>query len=109
MKTVKLIVNGDYIKVDPSCNLSGLFPGMEEQVCLEFACSSEWKDLVKVVAFWSLMGEEYPPRALEDGKSCIVPSEALKNTAFRVQIFGKLNGKRSSTTKCTIHLKGGKT
>lgn len=109
MKNLKFTVDGENIKPEPTCDFSGLFPGMTEPVRLEFDCSSEWKNRIKVAAFWSLMGKEYTPRALEDGKSCIVPPEALKNAAFRVQILGKLNGEKASTTKCTIYLKGGKT
>ena len=107
MKTVKLIVNGNNIKVDPSCNLSDLFPRMTEPVRLEFTLSPEWKNRVKVAAFWSMLGQEYPPRALNDGKSCIVPAEVLQRAAFRVQLLGKYNGEKVETTKCTIHLKGG--
>lgn len=105
MKTVNLIVNGNRIKVDPSCNISDLFPHMTEPVRLEFALTPEWKSRVKVVAFWSMLGQEYQPCLLDDGKSCIVPAEALQR-AFRVQLLGKHEGERFETTKCTIHLKG---
>lgn len=107
MKNLKLIVHGGAIRPDPACDYSGLFPGMKEPVRIEFAFPAEWRNGVKVAAFWSMLGKEYPPRALHDGKSCVVPPEALCNAAFRVQIFGKLNGEKVSTAKYTIHLKGG--
>lgn len=109
MKNIKLTVDGSIIRCGPACDFSGLFPGIQEPVRLEFDFSPEWKNRVKVAAFWSMLGKEYPPRALEDGKSCIVPVEALQNAAFKVQILGKQNGEKVSTTKCTVYLKGGRT
>lgn len=108
MRHLKLVVDGNVIKYSPAFSVDGLFPGMQEPVHLEFAFSPEWESRVKVAAFYSVMGKEYPPQALKDGKSCVVPAEALKTAAFKVQILGKHNGEKASTTKCTVYLKGGK-
>ncbi len=106
MSIITLIVDGNRIKVDPSCDLSSLFPHMPEPVQLKFALPSEWKSRLCVVAFWSMLGQEHPPRSLDDDNSCNVPTEALQRAAFRVQLLGKHKGEKFETTKCTIHLKG---
>ena len=109
MKNLKFKVDGNRVTVDPACNSGDLLPRMTEPVRLEFTFSPEWERRVKVAAFWSMTGWEYPPQVLSDGKSCIVPVEALRNEAFRVQIIGKQNGEKSSTSKYTVFLKGDRT
>lgn len=109
MRTLKFVVDGSTIRPDPSCDFSGLFPGAETSVKAEFSFSPEWKSMVKVAAFWSMMGSEYPPQVLKDGKSCMIPAEALKRAAFKVQVLGKYKGVPTSTDKLTIYQKGGKT
>ena len=106
MKNLKFNVSGDKITPDPTCDFSGLYPRMTEPVRLEFSFSPEWEGGVKVAAFWSVMGREYPPRVIEDDMSCIVPPEALQNEIFKVQILGKHNGKKTSTFKRAVYLKG---
>ena len=81
---------------------------MKEPVRLEFIFPPEWINRVKVAAFWSVMGREFPPQVLIDGKTCLVPTEALQGNMFKVQILGKQNGEKTSTTKCAIYLKGGR-
>lgn len=108
MKNLKLFVDGNNLKLDSSYTPRDLFPGMKEPVRLEFTFPIEWKNRVKVAAFWSVMGKEFPPQVLEDGKTCLVPPEALQGAVFKVQILGKKNGEKASTTKCTVYLKGGR-
>ncbi len=108
MKNLKLFVEGDNLKLDSGYNPRDLFPGMKESVRLEFDFPPDWKNRVKVAAFWSVMGKEFPPQIIEDGKTCLVPTEALQGAVFKVQILGKKNGEKASTTKCTVYLKGGR-
>lgn len=108
MQTIKFHVSGANIEPVSARTPIKLFPGMTEPVRLEFTFSAEWEKRVKVAAFWSMMGNEYPPQPLQDGKSCIVPVEALQKAAFKVQILGKANGEKASTNRYTIYLKGGK-
>lgn len=108
MQTLRFSVKGADIAHEQIRTPSTLYPGMTEPVKLEFTFSPEWKSIPKVVAFWSMLGNEYPPQILKDGKTCIVPAEALQRAAFKVQIMGKQDGKTRSTGKCTIYLKGGK-
>lgn len=107
MKTLKLLVDDEGIKVSPSCSFDGIFPGMPEPLRLDFDFSPEWKSKTRVVSFWSMLGAEYTPQLLTDGGYCIVPAEATKRAAFKVQVLGRYNGTIASTNKLTINLKGG--
>lgn len=109
MQVLRFSVKGADITPEPIRTPAVLYPGMTEPVRLEFTFSPEWKGTTKVAAFWSILGNEYPPKVLKDGKSCIVPFEALQRAAFKVQIMAKQNGEIHSTGKCTVYLKGGKT
>lgn len=108
MRTLKFVVNGLTIQPDPSCDFTGLFPGTEADIQAEFSFSPEWKSRVKVAAFWSMMGSEYPPQALNNNKTCMIPGEALKRPAFKIQILGRSNGTTVRTNALTVYQKGGK-
>ena len=108
MRVLRFIVDNTTIREDPSCDFSGLFPGRNDEVMAEFEFSKEWKSAVKVVAFWSLLGAEYPPRELNEDDTCMIPIEALRTYAFKMQIIGKVNGKRKETKKFMIRQSGGK-
>lgn len=104
MRTLKFIVEGQTIKPDPKCDFSGLSPGTSGYLKAEFSFSKEWTSTPKVVAFYSRLGNEYPPQALKDGRTCIIPSEALRKRIFKVQVLGK-NG--LVTNRLKIDQKGG--
>lgn len=104
MRTLQFIVSGQEIGLDPSCDISKLSPGSTDQVQATFTFSKEWASTPKVAAFYSRLGNEYPPRVLKDGKSCIIPIEALNKRVFKVQILGK-NG--LTTNRLEIDQKGG--
>lgn len=108
MRTLKFIVDNKTIKQDPACDFSGLFPSTEKNVMAEFTFSSEWKSAIKVIAFWSILGSEYEPQALKDGKSCMIPVEALARPAFKIQILGKKGNSKIATNKLTVYQEGGK-
>ena len=107
MKTLKFIVNGQDIALDPSCDISGLVPGTTGYVKAEFKFSPEWDNCVKVVGFYSNLGREFEPRVLKRGKTCEIPTEALKKSIFKIQVFGKRDDFAICTNKITIHQKGG--
>lgn len=108
MRTLKFIVDGQIIRPDPDCDFSGLIPGTEKYLQAKFTFSPEWKSSVKVAAFWSRLGEEYPPQALKDGNSCIIPSEALNSRYFKIQVVGRrADGFRITTNKLEICQNGG--
>ena len=109
MRTLKFIVDKQDIKQDPNCDFGGLVPGTEGYLRAEFSFSPEWSGCVKVAAFRSRLGREYPPQVLEDGKTCIIPTKALKNQIFSVQVMGKKEGLRLVTNKMTVSQNGGRT
>lgn len=113
MRTLRFIVDGESIKQDPACDFSSLFPGKNPDVLAEFVFSSEWENTIKVAAFWSMLDKEYEPQVIEDDTSCVIPSEALASTSFKIQIFGKngkarRNARTLSTNKLTIRQTGGR-
>lgn len=107
MRTLKFIVDKQILNRDQNCDFSDLVPGTEEYLQLEFSFSSEWTGYTKVVGFWSLFGKEYPAMVLKDGRTCIVPAEALKRRAFRIQVVGKRGNERINTNKIQIDQNGG--
>ena len=107
MRVLKFLVEDKTIRPDPSCDFSGLFPGKEKQMRVEFAFSPEWNDRMKVVAFWSILNKEYAPQLLIDG-GCLIPEEALSKVAFKIQILGKYRGVKTETNCLTVYQSGGK-
>ena len=112
MRKLRFIVENNTIKKDPSCDFSGLFPGKNPSVAAEFSFSDEWTDAIKVAAFWSMLDSEYDPQVLEND-SCVIPTEALARSAFKIQVIGKKTKQiydqtRLSTDKLTIRQTGGK-
>ena len=107
MKTLKFIVNGQSIVLDPECDVNSLVPGTDGYVRAQFSFSKEWDRCVKVAAFYSNLGTEYPPQALKSGEVCDIPMEALKKSIFKVKVLGKKNDYTICTNKVTVHQKGG--
>lgn len=104
MRTLYFIVDGQTIKPDPKCDFTHLAPGSTDPVQAEFAFSKEWRSTAKVVGFYSRLGNEYPPQPLKDGRSCTIPTEALRKRIFKLKVIGQ-NG--LTTNKLTIDQKGG--
>jgi hypothetical protein len=107
MRTLRFIVDGQTIVQDPYCDFSGLVPGTQGFLQVEFTFSKEWDNTVKVVGFYSNLGKEYEPRLLKDGKTCVVPSDATKNRIFKVQVFGQNDAYSLKTNKVIVDQKGG--
>lgn len=108
MRTLKFVVDGLKIEKDPNCDFDNLVPGTEGYLQAVFSFSSEWQGCNKVAAFFSMTGKEYEPQILEDGKSCIIPAEALKKRRFKIQVLGKKEGFGLVTSKVTVSQNGGK-
>lgn len=107
MQTLKFIVDGQNIKLDPNCDTSSLVPGTTGYIQAEFSFSEEWNSCVKVAAFYSNLGREFEPRLLKDGKMCDIPTEALKKSIFKVKVLGQKGDYSICTNKVTIYQKGG--
>lgn len=108
MKTLKFIVNGQDIALDPECDISGLVPGTSGYIRAHFSFSKEWDGCLKVAGFYSNLGREFEPRVLKDGKTCEIPAEALKKSIFKIKVLGKKNGYDICTNDVTVYQKGGK-
>lgn len=108
MRTLKFIVDDQIIKQDPNCDFDNLVPGSEGYLRAEFEFSPIWDGHVKVAAFYSPMGKEYPPQILKDGKSCTIPSEALMRQIFKIRVIGKNGTSKLITDKVAVSQNGGK-
>lgn len=108
MRTLRFIVDKQIIKPDPNCDFTGLIPGTEGYLKAEFSFSPEWNGCIKVAAFYSRLGKEYEPQVLEDGKTCMIPAEALQKSAFGVRVIGKREGLKLTTDKAIVCQNGGK-
>ena len=111
MKTLRFIVENQIIKKDPTCDFSDLVPGTKGYLIAEFSFSKEWDGMAKVVGFYSPLGREYPPRVLADGKTCVIPFEALEKRIFKVQVVGQglKFDQKLKTNKVAVYQNGGKT
>lgn len=107
MRVLKFIVDGQTIRQDPSCDFSGLVPGTEGYLKLQFSFSKEWNGATKVVGFYSKLGKEYTPQVLKNGTDCMVPAEATKNRLFKIRVIGKGSELILRTNKIAIEQKGG--
>ena len=108
MRVLKFIVDETTIKPDPDCDFTGLFPGQMERVVADFTFTPDWKSRVKVAAFWSIMGKEFPPQVINEEGLCEIPNEALAKVAFKVQVLGKHRDKKVETNQLTIYQSGNK-
>jgi hypothetical protein len=108
MRTLRFIVEEQIIKRDPSCNFDNLVPGTEGYLQAEFSFTKEWNGCIKVASFYSAMGVEYPAQILKDGKTCIIPAEALSKRTFKVQVTGKCKDYKLVTGKVEVIQDGGK-
>lgn len=107
MRVLKFIVNEQIIEKDPTCDFNDLIPGSEGHLFAEFSFSRHWDDCIKVAAFYSPLGYEYEPQVLKDGKTCMIPADALKRSVFKVRVIGKKQVLKLTTNKVTVNQKGG--
>lgn len=108
MRTIRFIVDDQVIRLDPDCDVNNLVPGTKGYLLAHFTFSSEWDGCVKVAAFFSNLGREYEPQILTDGVSCIIPSEALTKSIFKVRVIGQKGDYNIGTNKVIVYQRGGK-
>lgn len=106
--TLNFIVEGETISPDPSCDFNGLFPGKNNEVQAHFEFSPEWGDRIKVAAFYSMLGKEFPPQIIDKENTCMIPQEALMLPTYKLQVFGNFYGKITTTNTLTVYQKGGR-
>ena len=107
MRTLSFIVDKQIIKKDPDCDFDNLVPGTTGYLEAKFTFSEEWDDTAKIVGFWR-NGHECPPQILKDGRSCVIPSEALTSRQFKIQVLGKNQKITLTTNKIEVVQNGGK-
>lgn len=107
MRTLKFIVKGQTISLDPNCNFEGLAPCTEGYLQAEFSFSKGWESCIKVVAFFSNLGVEFEPQVLNKTNVCIIPPEALKNRIFKLQVIGKRDNYVIRTNRLGVYQRGG--
>lgn len=105
MRTLKFIVEGQNLTLNPKCDFDWLIPGSKEPIQAEFVFSKEWRNTTKVVGFYSRLGKEYTPQPLNGKETCEIPIEALQKRIFKLKVIGQ-NG--LVTNRLTIDQKGGK-
>lgn len=108
MRTLRFVVDGQIIMQDPGCDFSNLVPGSNGYLQAEFLFSKDWDGYAKIASFWSATGREYEPQILKDGKTCMIPAEALTKRIFKVQVMGKHRGTYVKTNKVEVVQNGGK-
>lgn len=108
MRTLRFIVDNQIIRQDSNCNFDNLVPGSEEHIQAEFIFTKEWNGFDKVAAFYNNLGRELGAKALIGSRSCYIPSEALKQSVFKVQVIGANDNVKLRTNKVEVHQKGGK-
>lgn len=88
-RTLKFNIAGQSIEQDPNCDFSGLVPGTEGYLKVEFTFSPEWDGCVKAAVFnIGAPGGEYAA-VLKDGKSCDIPDAVCGRPAFKVYVYGQ--------------------
>lgn len=108
MRILRFIVDEQIISQDVNCDFDNLVPGTEGYIIAEFIFSSAWKDCVKVASFYSTLGREFEPQVLKDGRTCVIPAEALKNRTFSIKVTGKKDNYKIVTNKVVVVQRGGK-
>lgn len=107
MRTLKFIVEGQIIKQDPDCDFTNIVPGTRGYLQAEFSFSPEWNKTVKVANFVDDY-REFPPQLLEEGKTCMIPAEALAKKTFKLRVIGRDGDLKILTNFIEVCQDGGK-
>ena len=107
MRVLSFVVDKQVIMKDPQCDFSNIVPGSEGYLAVKFKFSPEWDNCAKVVGFYHGR-TEFPPQVVDEDNACMIPSEALVNPWFSIQVFGKRKGYQIGTKKITIEQNGGR-
>lgn len=89
MRTLRFIVDGQKIMIDPSCNFKGIVAGTKGYLKAKFKFSTEWQQYQKAGKFVLLKKEYFAPIV---NNECLIPEEALTWNNFYVGVIG-LKGK----------------
>lgn len=109
MRILRFIVDDQTLTPDPNCDGFDKLVFGGGDIRLDFYFTKEWRDRIKIAAFYSPLGKEYDGQVIKDGRSCMVPAEALLRREFKVQIYGRDTRSTTpyKTNKLTIRQNGG--
>lgn len=100
MKVMIFNVDGSRIEQD---RISSDNVVMGDTVRLFFNFSSEWDTVAKVVKF-TRGNVELTPCVLRNGNTCVIPSEVMNGTYFRMRVLGRNADGDYSTQPVLINL-----
>lgn len=99
MNVINFVVNKDKIALgSPKVLLDD-----SKIVVAKFKFSKEWDGLVKVAKF-TRGYTEFEPRVLQQGVECIIPTDALNGSFFRISVLGRSKTKNIITNKTIVDL-----
>lgn len=99
MRTLVFKVEGQTIYPNSLSELRGLVAGTSGYIKAKFLFSDDWRGCAKVVAFNSVEGKEFEPKALDSENSCYITEEALEYHEFEMRVLGKNNSGYTITTR----------
>ena len=109
MRTLVFKVEGQRIYPNSLSELRGLVAGTSGYIRAKFLFSDDWNGCAKVVAFNSVEGKEFEPKALDAENSCYISEEALEYHEFEMKVLGKgIEGYTITTRPIRIKQFGGK-
>ena len=99
MRTLVFKVDGQSIYPNSPSDIGGLVAGTSGYLKAKFLFSDDWRGCAKVVAFNSVEGKEFEPKAIDAENSCYISEEALKYHEFEMKVLGKGKGDYTITTR----------
>lgn len=96
MRTLKFVVTGQKLSVDPGCDTGGLVAGSVGYLNAEFRTDAAWKGCKIAASFWKGSKEYAVP--VRNG-TCEIDPEALTGYMFGVSLTGVRDGYKIKTNK----------
>lgn len=100
MRILQFVADGQRLKKQTNCDFSGLVAGSEGYLRASFTFSDEWDGCKKAASFW-MSDKEYAV-LLDDTNSCLIPSDALVESAFEVSVTGAKPGYKLNSTRTKV-------
>ena len=100
MRTLKFIVSGQKLSLDPAGDYTGLVAGSVGYLRARFELDRSWHGCKVAASFWR--GEEEHAALVINGV-CLIPAEALEERMFGVSLTGVREGYRIVTNKLYLH------
>lgn len=88
--------------LEPVGDFSDIVSGTSGYLKARFDFSSEWDGCLKIASFHN-RGTEHAERLIND--ECIIPTEALTERYFKVQVVGVKKNYKIRTTKLKVYQK----